>query len=497
MPVSIVSNFTSNRFYPVNNHITATVTSSENGNCNFRYICDIYVNGTKVFTDKLFPDPTTGYGFFKIDRVLQDFIEDRLPSSPYTQLVNDASSTTAPGALLSVHCRFGQEYDSSSQCDGAVVQYLNLATSNTFYAFNGAIDYEDYPTWQHTDYLGSWTSSISFTKFLTNSPREVDITYNDSYFLDIYSLTNPTPGSVNLQITTWNKNNTVNVTNISTPSITGTPRRYRIACGPYDINKVLNSNVINSSVSKYYIRLTWSDGTPLTETFTFYVKDPGKFQTRIAFIGRLGSPEHFTFYHRNKKSFEVDRKNYEKNMFSNTAGVWGYAVGDRGTSTYKVRATEKHSVSTFCSREWSDFLYEMWLSPEVWSYKRPELMEFSVYREDNSPTSRMLFILPEGHGLKAGDGITCHPCYRPGKNDDYYNNFTITSVNDRVVDCGITYNIYNLTEFADGWIYKREDWKRLPITITDNNIEVKEKLTKPIEYSLNYMSAYSKTTLRG
>jgi hypothetical protein len=124
-------------------------------------------------------------------------------------------------------------------------------------------------------------------------------------------------------------------------------------------------------------------------------------------------------------------------------------------------------------------------------------MEFSVYREDNSPTSRMLFILPEGHGLKAGDGITCHPCYRPGKNDDYYNNFTITSVNDRVVDCGITYNIYNLTEFADGWIYKREDWKRLPITITDNNIEVKEKLTKPIEYSLNYMSAYSKTTLRG
>lgn len=506
MAVSIVSNFTSSKFYPVNNHITATVTSAENGNCNFRYICDIYVNGTKIFRDKLFPDPTTGYGFFKIDRVLQDYIKDSLPSTPYTNYINSASSTTAPGAILSVYCKFGQEYDSSVDCDGEVTQYANQVTSNTFYAFNGAIDYETLPTWQYTQHLGVWASaSYATRKFLTNSPREVDVTYNDSYFLDIYATSNPTiytspgAGNVAVSITYYDKNNSYSTLTIPANSITGTPRRYRVACGPYDINKISATPLINTNISKYTVKLVWQVGstTPfdLSETFTFWVKDPGKFQTRIGFVGRLGSIEHFTFYHRNKKSFDIDRKEYERNMFSNTSGVWGYAVGDRGTSTYKVSATEKHSVSSFCSREWSDFLYEMWMSPEVWTYKRPEMMEFTVYRENASPTSRMLFVLPEGHGLQVGDQFRCFPCNEDNY-VDYKSNFTVTGVNGRIVDCGIIYAVYNLTEFADGWIHKIEDWNRLPISISDPSIEVKQKISKPIEYTLNYKMAYSKSTLR-
>ncbi len=510
MAVSIVSNFTSNKFYTVNNHIAATVTSAANGNCNFRYICDIYINGTKVFTDKLFPDPTTGYGFFKIDRVIQDYIKDSLPATPYTNYFNAASSTTAPAAVLSVYCRFGEEYDSSVDCDGTVVQYLNQVTSNTFYAFNGAIDYEDLPTWQYTKHLGVWASASYATReFLTNSPREVDVTFNDSYYLDIYSLTNPTvytspgAGNVALAITTYNKGGAVSTITVPANAITGTPRRYRIACGPYDLNNFTNIPLINDSISKYEIKLVWQVGSSnpfdLSETFTFYPKRPGKFQTRIGFIGRLGSIEHFTFYHRNKKSFDIDRKDYEKNMYSNTSGVWGYAVGDRGTSTYKISATEKHTVSSFCSKEWSDFLYEMWMSPEVWTYKRPELLEYTVYRESSSPSSRMLFVLPdENHGFSVGDSFFSIPCYE-GVNDtnsDYYQRFTVTGVSGRYVDCGLTYNIYNLCEFAEGWLYKDENWNRLPIVISDNNIEVKQKLTKPIEYTLNYKMAYPKNTLR-
>jgi hypothetical protein len=405
MAVSIVSNFTSSKFYSVNNHITATVTSPENGNCNFRYICDIYVNGVKIFRDKLFPDPTTGYGFFKIDRVIQDYIKDALPSAPYTTYINAASSTSTPGAVVSVYCKFGQEYDSSTTCDGIVTQYQNQVTSNTFYAFNGAIDYEDLPTWQYTKHLGVWASASYATRqFLTNSPREVDVTFNDSYFLDLYSLTNPTvytspgAGNVAIAITTYNKGGAISTLTIPAASITGTPRRYRVACGPYDINKITNIPLINMSLSKYTVRLVWQVGSSnpfdLSETFTFYVKEPG----------RLGGIEHFTFYHKNKTSYDIDRKNYEKNMFSNTSGVWGYAVGDRGTSTYKVSATEKHTVSSFCSRDWSEFLYEMWMSPEVWTYKRPEIMEWTLYREEpNNALSRMLFVLPEGHGFVAGD----------------------------------------------------------------------------------------------
>jgi len=61
---------------------------------------------------------------------------------------------------------------------------------------------------------------------------------------------------------------------------------------------------------------------------------------------------------------------------------------------------------------------------------------------------------------------------------------------------GYQITIYNLGT-ACGWVQKDEAWKTLPITISDNNVEVKQKLTKPIEYSLSYAMAYSKNTLRG
>ena len=59
MAITIINQKTSNAFYPAGNPINVTVNSNNSGNCNFRYICDFYINGTKVFTDKLFPDPTT------------------------------------------------------------------------------------------------------------------------------------------------------------------------------------------------------------------------------------------------------------------------------------------------------------------------------------------------------------------------------------------------------------------------------------------------------
>jgi hypothetical protein len=47
-----------------------------------------------------------------------------------------------------------------------------------------------------------------------------------------------------------------------------------------------------------------------------------------------------------------------------------------------------------------------------------------------------------------------------------------------------------------GQIQKLTTWSKLPIVPTDNTIEVKQRLGRPIEYTLNYQMAYSKTTLR-
>jgi len=492
MAITIVSNFTSGKFYPSANPINTTVNSNNSGKCNFRYICDLYVNGTKVFTDKIFPDPNTGYGFFLLSRVLQDYITTVQLSNTFAAF-NLAASATAPTAALSVYCRFGEEYDSSLNCDGTVLQYTNLATSNTFYVYEAALDYEDFPSYTYTDYLMGTASATASKSFLTNSPREVDVTYNDSYYLDFLTM-----ATIN---SNWKLVVTINgslFTSFTAPTLTNV-KRYRLAVGPYNLNKLSGTPIINQELSSYEVYLAYNN-IRQSEIFRFNVKDPKTFTTRLGFVGLLGGIENFTFYHRNSKSFSIERKTYEKTLGRNISNAWSYTVGDRGTTTYKISAAEQHRVSTFCSREMSEWLYEMWLSPDVWTYRRPELQEIRIYDEagtyTGTPDSRILFWVNDTTGLSVGDYLMVIPEYISGY-VEFIGRFQIQSIDGNIVDVGATYASYYPPRQLCAYIYKDTTFDMLPVVIAENNIEVKQKLTRPIEYSLNYQMAYSKNTIRG
>lgn len=509
MAITIIKNFTTNKFYPSANPINCTVDSNNAGKCNFRYICDVYVNGVKVFSDKLFPDPSTGYGFFQLSRVLQDYIRTYYPV-PTAANISTAAYTTAPDSVFSVYCRFGEEYDSSLTCSGTVLQYPNLVTSNTFNVYEGAFDYESFPTYDYTDYVianGSGTYVVGLTPsatqsvlFLTNSPREVDVTYNDSYYLDfLWNGNISNQWAIRIQSTDYTGY-------VSTFSILGTSvsnkKRWRLAVGPYDINKAFATPVINQQHVKYTIQLVvfslTVDGAfiPLTEKFTFNVKSPKNFTTRMAFVGLLGGIEQFTFFHRNKGAFDVQKKTFERSLQSNYSNEWKYQVGDRGTTTYAISAKEKRNVSTFCSQEVSKWLYEMWLSPDVWVVKRPELIPIRIYKAGPGTFDKVLIWAEDTSTLSVGDKINVFP-ERVAWDYDFIGQFTIQSIDGNKVDVGMDNNSYSLGATTCGYLHKMQNFERLPVTISDNNIEVKQKLSRPIEYSLNYEMAYSKTTLRG
>lgn len=472
--ITIISNFTANKYYPSSNQINTTVESSNSGNCNMRFICDLYIGGVKVFTDKVFPDPTTGYGFFQLNRVIQDYIKTTLPYTPPANLFSYATETTTPSSVLSVYCKFGEEYDSSANCDGTVLQHPNLATSNTFYAFEAAIDYEDYLSFVYTDYIPSTTTS----KFLTNSPRTIEVTFNDSYYLD-FLLNTAISASYSLVVDCGSTSSTIGC------GLTADRKRFRVGVGPYDINEELNTPFINLGITSYQVYLTYNS-SQVSEKFTFKVSKPKAFQTRIGFIGLKGSIENFTFYHRNIKSFDISRKTFEKYLQSNHSGSWTYQVGDRGTTTYKVSAQEKHAVSTYCEKSVALWLYEMWLSPEVWVYDRPESYEVNSYKSG----SNMYLYMADTSKLNVGDYVMFIPCTTYSA---YTGRYQITSITGNQIDIGLTYTSFTA---MDGYLYVDKDWRRLPIIISDNTIEVKQKTAKPVEYALAYSTAYQKTTLR-
>lgn len=496
MAITIISNFTSNKFYPSSNPINTTVNSNNSGKCNFRYICDLYVNGTKVYTDKIFPDPNTGYGFFLLSRVLQDYTLT-LTLANTGSAFNLAATAAVPTSSFSVYCRFGEEYDAAVNCDGSVLQYTNLSTSNTFYVYEGAFDYEDFPGYTYTDYVMGTASATASKSFLTNSPREVEVTYNDGYYLDFLSL-QTISSSHRLYIEWTYKDGTTATSYLSSSTLTSV-KRYRLAVGPLNLNRIYASPVMNEEVSSYKIWMAYG-AIRQSEVFTFKLKEPNTFTTRLGFTGLLGGIENFTFYHRNMKSFNIERKNYEKTIGKNNSGAWSYAVGDRGTTTYKILAKEQHKVATYCSKEVSEWLYEMWLSTDVWTYRRAEIQQIRIYDEagtyTGSPDSRILFWVNDVEGLSVGDYLMVVPEYIPGYNE-FIGRFQIVSIVGNIVDVGATYASYYPPYQICAYIYKDTTFDRLPITIADNAIEVKQKMTKPVEYSLNYQMAHAKTTLRG
>ena len=496
MAITIVRNFVSNRFYPSANPINTTVTSNNSGKCNFRYICDLYVNGTKVFTEKIFPDPNTGFGFFQLSRVIQDYITT-VQVANTTTTFNLAAASTSPTAALSVYCRFGEEYDTTINCDGTVLQYTNLATSATFFVYEAAFDYENYPSYSDSTYLMGTASATASKAFLTNSPREVDVTYNDSYYLDFLTL-QPVNSAFRMYLEWTYQDGTSLTTWIPSGTLTNV-KRYRLAVGPVNINKVYGATIIGQDISSYKVWLAYN-GIRQSEVFRFNVKSPKDFTTRLGFVGLLGGIENFTFYHRNLKSFNIDRKNYERALGRNISNGWSYTVGDRGTTTYKVNATEQHRVGTYCSKDMSEWLYEMWLSPEVWTYRRPEIKEIRIYDEagtyTGTPDSRVLFWVNDTSGLNAGDYIFVIPEFISGYSE-FQGRFLILSIVGNIVDVGATYGSYFPPYQLCAYIYKDTTFDTLPVTISDNAIEVKQKLSRPIEYNLNYQMAYSKNTIRG
>lgn len=493
MAITFINQIPTNKFLPSRNPINVTVDSNNNGKCNFRYVCDVYIDNANVFRFKLFPDPSTGYGFFQLSDVISDYLSEYLPVTNSTSIVVGTTNTFK--SVVSCYLRFGEEYDNSTNCDGDIVVYPNLATSNTFYPFLGTLDYEEWPSYNQSYYVVDYSTPYvegTGPYFLTKRPRgSVKCSFGDSYYLDWISVAAPNNGQTRIRIET----NTGVTYSVNAPSLSSV-KRFRAAVGPFDINNSANTPIINGSQKWYDVWLEDS-GNQLTEKFRIELEYPKSFRTRFGFVGSLGSIEYITFFHRNRTGYNIDRKDYKKYLTSNKgSGNWSYAVGDRQSTTYATNAKEAHNVTTFVDESTSQWLWEMWTSINVWKEDRPLQSSFRVFREDSTPTSRMLFWLPVGHGFKAGDSFFSIPENKT-EYQDYVDRFTITSVNGNIVDCGLTYNIYNITESACGWIFRDETFRRIPIVISDQSVDVKQRLSRPIEYSLNYTNSVDKFTLRG
>ncbi len=154
----------------------------------------------------------------------------------------------------------------------------------------------------------------------------------------------------------------------------GVRRLNMMGCGPWNISGFTNADIIGgiqpiintNVISKYEIAIFHSGGGTnqvVSETKTFNInKKCSKYDTiRFMFLNRLGQYDYFNSTLVSKKTTNIQRNTYKKNL------PYNYTVGNRGETVLAVNANQ----SVICNTDWvtqeeSDWLQELFTSNEVY-----------------------------------------------------------------------------------------------------------------------------------
>jgi len=180
-----VTGLNDNDFHPANNPMLYTLSSTNTAQANFRYIADVYVNGSSDYNRiEVVAHPTYSSGVVDISGIVQTFVTSN----------NEDNTTTfkqCSNHICSYVVQFGEQYGASS----GVTTYPDI-TSKTAYAYNGVFNPIDFLTLNPRDYV----LDDSTHYLLTDNPR-IEVTTTDK--LNIGFLNKTTNTGKYIEISTY------------------------------------------------------------------------------------------------------------------------------------------------------------------------------------------------------------------------------------------------------------------------------------------------------
>lgn len=363
MAISLVTS--PGQFQPAYNPIYFEFSSSNYTQCEFNYVCDLYVNGSFAIRTKCFPD-STGNGTFNIERVLQDYL---------TQDFNPAITDFTPrtNSICSYYVEIRERYNTASDCIGDVTLQAVGYTSSVKYAFNAAFQYDNFLDFNQTSHILEDAASQP----LTDMPDGTLITLNDNFsmaFLHDYKVNY-------MELNTYDFNNalidTYYLTNpyalVASPSVTG-HRSLAIGVGPRNINNtdfdgspIPAQPIIDSTVKYYTITLVTnnspSDPISITKRFDIDYRCSRFENYRLFWLNRLGEFDSYNFNLKSRRTVNVSRNTFTKKLAND------YVLGDRGKTVSSVTANSQYTVnSNWMSEAEALWLEELFTSPDVRLY---------------------------------------------------------------------------------------------------------------------------------
>ena len=298
---------------------------------NYKYVAEIWINGTQVFTGKYFPNPTTNRGIMDFGSVVREYItNDFTPTASVINALDFAEGKFS----LSVVIKMREEYSGSV---GSVI--LTDSTRVFFNHYNGRIN--------NFTLLGNYNDDIVSDRSYT-----IELTYNTAnYFIPYFSESSST---YNVVISGGTSTRTKTIT----PSAANSLQMLNIS--PQAINAEYPGNFTTSTTS-YSVQVAG-------KTYVVNIVCEGLYTNyHVHFMNKYGGYETMLFNKVSRKSYAVERKTYQQLPYRvSSSGVVSVKTGNvmyQQKTDFAGRFTEKMKLNT----DWlSDTDYQ-WLAQLVTS----------------------------------------------------------------------------------------------------------------------------------
>jgi len=386
-------------YQPVYNVVWYTVTSTNTAQDNFRYICDIYPTGASspsFYRMKRPADPDTGNATFDVHRILENFVTADKPDKGLNGFQKNSNS------YIKYDVKFGEEYGPSS----AVVAYPDLNSEVNKYAWNAALDFQEFEPYNQATYI---LLAASPKDFLTNRPSSGVISTTEDAWLYMISRTS---GTIDyMQIETYDSNGaSLGIWKVDNPEKafpTDAGRFLRFDAGPNNLNEIAgvfqqgSAPIIDTTnAKKYYLQAFNASGLAASNPHWFTIDDGCTPHTpvRLHFLNKLGGFDSFTFSRLNKRRSTNEKKTYRKALGTESGGNWGYNIDDRRDTTYNVEASDVFTAnSDWVTPAEMDWLEELVESPEVYYDDGTNLIAVNIitatweqHKRENTPLANLV-----------------------------------------------------------------------------------------------------------
>ena len=356
------------------NDIVFVVSSTNTGQTNFQYVCDIYFTddsgaisfpSASYIRTKTPVDPLYSSGVFNISDKVRNFLS-------YDNGTDAYGFQKSPNSVISFVCKFGEEYGPSS----AVVVTADLATTSTHYAINSSIsDLEANALNFETDFalLGSSTTK----RMLTNRPPSGIIrTGEDAWLSHVNSFTNANWNAV-VETDTGSLLTQYYITNPYATVTTSVGRRVlRFPSGPRNLGYLNSSHILSgqsyinfTGVLRYNIWMVNASSGQTSETQSYTIQDDCTDHTvyRLHFLNKLGGFDSFSFIKAHVEKTEVTREKFKRNKITRIGGGrYGYNNSDLSDVQYYTKHKDSIKIiSDWIDEDTSTWLEELITSPVV------------------------------------------------------------------------------------------------------------------------------------